>query len=111
MRRDLLVYLAGPLTSTPDYPAVHNIKQAVDIYLQLLSQDIPAICPHLAGAFSDAWTIVSYEQWIAYDLLLLERCTHVLMLPRWQSSPGARREYDHAIKLQKPIVWSIDEIC
>lgn len=69
----------------------------------LIAHGVPAFCPHAGGIFPSAYD-VPYEQWIAYDLAVLARCTHLILLPYWEQSSGARRERDRALELGLP-VW------
>lgn len=109
MRRDLCVYLSGPLTRGHGVTTEENIAAAVRVFLDCIRQGIPAFCPHLGGAFPSAWAI-EYERWIAYDLAMIDRCTHVLMLSGWGTSPGACREYAHARAVGKPIIYALAEL-
>jgi hypothetical protein len=109
MRRDLCVYLSGPLTGAHGYTTEENIAAALRVFLDCIRQGIPAFCPHLGGAFPSAWA-VDYEQWIAYDLAMIGRCTHVLLLPRWDTSPGACREVAYAQARGTPIVRAFAEL-
>jgi hypothetical protein len=107
MRSDVLVYLSGPITPRDGFSVTENITQATRVFCELLRRGIPAFCPHLtAGAF-EVESLIPYETWMAYDLAVIERCTHVLLLPRWRSSPGAVRERAHALCRGIPVVPSV----
>jgi hypothetical protein len=110
MRADLFVYLSGPLTATLGYTVEDNIASALRTYWALLLRGVPAFCPHLAGAFPTAWTLMPREQWLAYDYRVIERATHVLMLPRWETSAGAVDEKTYAEARGLPVVYSIGEL-
>lgn len=110
MRRDLFVYISGPMTAKHGFTVEENVAAGVRVYLDCLKRGIPAFCPHLGGAFPSAWTEVSWEKWLDYDLAVIDRCTHVLMMPRWQESAGAVKERDYAVSIGKPIVHSIDDV-
>jgi hypothetical protein len=109
MNRDVFVYLSGPITAKHGYTVEENVAAAVKVYLECLRRGIPAFCPHLSGAFPSAFN-VDYETWIAYDFAVIERCTHVMMLPRWETSAGAVREKAHAEALGCAVVHSLDEL-
>jgi hypothetical protein len=99
MRPDLFVYLAGPLTARDGWTVEHNVIAALRVYQQLVTAGIPCFCPHLSAEMTE----VEYETWMAHDFAVIDRCTHVLMLPRWESSPGAVREHQYAIAQGKTI--------
>lgn len=95
MKSDVLVYISGPMTAKDGYTIEENTAAGVRVYLDLLKRGIPAFSPHLSGAFPSAWSALSHAEWIAYDFAILDRCTHILMMPRWESSTGARMERDY----------------
>jgi len=108
MRADVLVYLSGPITPRDGFTVADNMAQATRVFVDLLRRGIPAFCPHLtAGAFDVDAGLVDYETWLAYDLAIVARCTHVLMLPRWRSSPGAVRERALALSRTIPVLESV----
>lgn len=110
MRRDLFVYLSGPMTAKHGVTVEENVAAGVNVFLDLMQRGIPAFCPHLSGAFPSAWTDVTWERWLDYDLAVIDRCTHVLMMDRWHLSAGAIKERDYAISIGKPVIYSLAEI-
>jgi len=105
----VFVYLSGPITAKDGYTVEQNVAAAVKVYLDCLRRGIVAFCPHLSAAFPSAFDI-AYETWMAMDLAVIERATHVLMLERWETSSGARRELEHALALGRAISYSLDEL-
>jgi hypothetical protein len=110
MRRDVFVYISGPMTAKHGFMVEENVAAGVRVFLECLRRGIPAFCPHLSGAFPSAWSDVGWETWLDYDLAVIDRCTHVLMLPRWETSAGATKEHDYARATGKPIITSLDEV-
>jgi hypothetical protein len=110
MRRDLFVYISGPMTAKDGHSIEENVAAGVRVYLDSLARGIPAFCPHLSGAFPSAWTAMSWDAWLAYDFAIIDRCTHVLLMPRWESSAGAVKELAYAESILKPIIYSLDEL-
>jgi hypothetical protein len=51
MRRDLFVYISGPMTAKDGHTIEENVAAGVRVYLDSLARGIPAFCPHLSGAF------------------------------------------------------------
>jgi hypothetical protein len=95
MRSDVFVYISGPMTANDGRTIEQNTADGVAVYLDLLKLGLPAFSPHLSGGFPSAWTALSHAEWIAYDKAVLDRCTHLLMMPRWESSKGARMEREY----------------
>jgi hypothetical protein len=110
MRRDVFVYISGPMTPKHGFTAEQNVAEGVKTYIEVLKLGFPAFCPHLSGLFPSAWTDIRWETWIDYDLAVIERCTHVLMMPRWIESVGAVKEREFAIERKKPIAFSTPEL-
>lgn len=106
----LLVYLSGPITSKDGVSVEENVAAALKVFLMCVELGIPAICPQLTGAFPSAWSEVSYEQWMVHDFGVIERCSHVLLLPRWETSAGAQREKAYAESIGVPVVTSFDAL-
>lgn len=102
MRPDALVYISGPLTPKNNRSLEANVAAAVTAYLQLIAAGIPAFCPHLSAIAPGAFDI-DYEAWMAYDLAVLDRCTHVLTLDGWKDSAGALREVARAHEKGIPV--------
>lgn len=110
MRRDVFVYISGPMTAKHGRTVEENVADGLRVYLECLRAGIPAFSPHLSGAFPSAWSVMSWEEWLRYDEAVIDRCTHVLMMPRWELSAGAIAEREYALKIGKPIIHSIAEI-
>lgn len=105
----VFVYLSGPITAKNGRTVEQNVAAAVGVYWQLLAAGVPAFCPHLSGAFPTAFTI-DYETWLQYDFAVIDRCTHVLMLPNWHESAGALREMDYADRQGKPVFSQVETL-
>lgn len=109
MRSDVFVYLAGPVTPQQGYTAEDNVASALKVYWECLRAGIPAFCPQMSGAFPTTFSI-EYDIWIDYSYQVIKRCTHLLMLPRWQESSGAKLEFEYANQIQIPVVMSLEEL-
>lgn len=110
MRRDVFVYISGPMTAKHGFSVEENVAAGLRVFLDAIRRGIPAFSPHLCGAFPSAWTDVPWDTWLAYDLAVIDRCTHVLLLPRWETSAGAVKEREYALAIGKPLIMSIDEV-
>lgn len=110
MRHDVFVYISGPMTPKLGFTAEQNVAEGVKTYIEVLKLGIPAFCPHLSGIYPSAWTELTWETWLNYDLAVIERCTHMLMMPRWKESTGAQKEYEFAVTRRKPVAWSLEEL-
>lgn len=110
MRRDLFVYLSGPMTARDGFLMEENVAAGLRVHLDLLRQGIPNFCPQLSGAFPSAWADVPWEHWLDFDKAVIDRCTHVLMLPRWESSKGALVEKAYAESIGVPVLFGVADL-
>jgi hypothetical protein len=110
MRRDVFVYLSGPMTAKQGYTVEQNVHAGLRAHLDLLQRGIPNFCPHLGGGYPSAWTDVPWDAWLEYDLAVIDRCTHLLMLPRWETSAGALKEKAYAEQRGVPVLFTLDEL-
>jgi hypothetical protein len=108
MRRDVLVYLSGPMTAKDGHTIESNVAIGVEALVACLKAGVPAFCPHLSGGFPSCWQLIDWETWIAYDLAVIDRCTAMIMLPRWQTSQGACVEREYALSLGMMVFDSLD---
>lgn len=110
MKTNVLVYISGPMTANDGRTIEQNTADGVAVFLDLLQRGIPAFSPHLSGAFPSAWTALTHQQWIDYDFAIIDRCTHMLMMPRWKKSKGASLEFEYAMDRRTPIAFSVEEL-
>lgn len=110
MRRDRFVYISGPMTASGSHTIEDNVVDGLRVYWALLRRGIPAFCPHLSGLYPTAWGLLDHTEWVEYDRRVIDRCTHVLLLPRWEASLGARLEKAYAEEIGVPVVYSIAEL-
>jgi len=110
VRRDVFVYISGPMTAKHGFTVEENVAAGLRVFLDALKRGIPVFCPHLSGAFPSAWSDVPWDRWLDYDLAVIDRCTHVLMLPRWETSAGALKEREYAVSIGKPVITSLDDL-
>jgi len=110
MRDDRFVYLSGPITARDGCTVEENVASAVKVYLALVAAGVPTFCPQLSAIFPSAWTQATYEQWMTQDLAVIARCSHLLLLPRWETSPGAMREKAYAEAIGVTVVGSIEAL-
>jgi hypothetical protein len=99
-----VVYVAGPLTQGD---MAVNIRKAIDAANELRDMGYTPIVPHL----SFYWHTIhqrEYEDWLAMDFELIERCDVMLRIPGY--SPGADREVAEAVRIGIPVFDSISDL-
>lgn len=105
----MLVYLSGPISEAHGYTVEQHVEAAVAVYFSLVAQGIDVLCPHLSALFPGGHAI-SYERWMALDFAMIDVCSHVLMLPRWETSAGAVREKTYAEQQGKIVCLHISSL-
>lgn len=105
MRTDVFVYMAGPITARNGYSIEDNRKMTEKALYELLRAGIPCFMPPIIPH-----TEVDYETCLLYDNVAIARCTAMVMLPRWNESPGALKERALAIELDMEIFDSVEEL-
>lgn len=98
------VYISGPIalggTLPPDQIAL-NIErfEVAEIELRLLGHD-PVNPSKLHGGLDNELTNrKAWHEYMRTDIAALVECDGILLLPRWQLSPGARLESHIAFTL------------
>ena len=105
----MIVYLAGPMTPKDGYTLEQNVEAASTVYFRLVRERVPTFCPHLGASLQNSFD-TSYETWLRYAYVVIDQCTHVLMLPRWETSYGATLERSYALRKGKQVVYDVEEL-
>lgn len=99
MRKDLLIYISGPITPRDGFSVEQNVANSLPIFFECLRRGWPAFLPHTHGSFPTAHMVMNHTEWLEYDMMIINRCTHMLMLPRWERSEGSIIERNHALEI------------
>lgn len=100
------VYLSGPITSPTPEGLRANIAKGAAMAKRIweLGPDFGVHCPHLNSDFEGAEKI-PHEQYMRFDLRMLEACDVVVMIDGWHASKGACEEHKHAVIEGIPIIY------
>lgn len=90
------IYISGPITGTTDY-----MERFARAEAQLEAEGYAVINPAKVNAMLPEET--SYEQYMNMSMTMLEDADMIYMLEGWETSGGARREFDRARAEGKPI--------
>ena len=98
------LYVAGPYSSPDPVERERNTERAMEMGLALLTESHHPFIPHLSHVF-DSWATehglsTPYDTYLQWDTAFLAICDGVVWLG---SSPGADRELELAVRLDKPI--------
>jgi len=106
-----VIYIAGRYRDKRgEYYVRCNIREAERAALFVWMSGGAALCPHkntagLGGAYGIADNV-----WLEGDMELLKRCDAVWMLPGWESSEGAEREFSFAFNNNIPRLYDQHDV-
>jgi hypothetical protein len=108
-----LIYVAGKYTGKTWSEIEDNIRKAEEVSIQLIQRGWAVITPHKNTGHYEIYEKVAgitYNDWIEISKTLLSKCDAIIMLHGWQSSKGARIEYDFACEMGMPIYTEVPDL-
>jgi hypothetical protein len=111
-KRLKILYISGKFSKIPDGDDDHhhgidqNILDASRYALRAAKYGWAPFTPHKNTAGFQHVKEIPYTFWMDVCLTFVERSDAILMLPGWESSPGATREHDLACELGIPIYYA-----
>lgn len=94
----MLLYTAGKYAGKNEGEKFANIGIAAQVAIELWNDGHVVICPHMNTMDFEHYTNLENRDFVERDLLIVERCDGIVMLPGWKESRGAVREWEHAIQ-------------
>jgi len=101
------VFICGPLRADTTERMDVNIKRATYVALKYWREGYNVYCPHMNSGSLHG--LAPDKTFLAAALEELERSDIIVMLPGWRESKGSCVEYDRAIKLNKEILFEVEE--
>lgn len=99
----ITVYLSGKMTGLSENEYKLTFKKAEEFY-KGCGYNVINPCD-LSKEVLDRKPNATYEDFMAEDLKVISKCTHIAMLEGWETSPGAKREKAEAERLGKGIMF------
>jgi len=108
MKKNNLVYIAGPISAPTLEEKYTNIDKGKKVAELLAEKGINFFCPHTHSA--DFGHLAPVGFWYEQDLKFLAICDLFLLLPGWEDSKGCLVEKEFAVLNNKKIFYSIDDL-
>lgn len=106
-----LVYVSGPYRADTLLAIMHNIAGAWEDAAMIWRMGGCAICPHMNTAgFSEIFgpnSVITGEQCIQGDLVMIARCDAIFMRSGWEDSMGANIERAFAATHSIPVYYAL----
>lgn len=97
-----VAFICGPYTAKTHYEVECNIRWAEAVAIKYWKLGYAVICPHKNTAHLEG--LAPDEVWNEGYLELVRRSDVIVLLPLWNKSPGATREYYQAAALKKEVI-------
>ena len=110
--KPLIVYVSAPYSADTEEGRLTNTINAIQAGIGVMQKGHYSLIPHLSH-FTDSYARdvmgvnFTWEQWMAQDIALLEKCDAILYLA---SSKGADIELAKAKELGLQIFYSLDDV-
>lgn len=104
----MILYISLPITGKCE---LAQRKKAFDIQQKLEQNGFDVVNPfELGDRLKKSFQLIgkadpTYEDYMREDLNNLEDCTHILLCEGWKLSNGCVREAEHALLLEKNILF------
>lgn len=109
-RRRPITFIIGPYAGSPA-EITKNIQSPEEAAISVWKVGFAAFTPHLNTAhFEEKASVVSAEDFQAFDLELLRHVDAVLTFGDWQQDSVAKEKVEYAKKLGKRVFTSADEL-
>lgn len=106
----MLIAIAGPYSASTEEKKAENLRRMNEVAAQVLQRGhVPMIGANMALPmlkFIDD-KAQHYEAIMKISLGIVERCDAILMIGE---SPGANRERDLMLSLNRPVYWKLEEL-
>ena len=93
----MIIYISGAITNDPDYRDKFAVAEMTIKYFGHTPLN-PCCLP-------DGLT---WEQYMKIDLAMIDVADAICLLPDWQQSRGAIREFTHAVAKDKQVIFYED---
>lgn len=105
-----IIFVSGPYRGKGrgECEILDNIRRAEALAIKVWRSGGVCICPHLNTAFFGGRAPDNI--WLKGDLEIVSRCDALIMISGWKKSTGAQYERKLALKLKKPVFYSIDKL-
>lgn len=99
-----LYYLAHPYSAGTARVRIQNVENCITIVNKLLDMGYyvyaPIVMTHPLHLEKDR----SWEEWIAFDTIFMDKCDGLILSGNWRDSRGCKLERDYFLEQKKEIL-------
>jgi len=107
------IYIAGPITPRSQnknhIEYLHNVARMLDAWLVLSSAGWAPYCPALDFLFFFLSYGLREEDVKRVSFAWLDASEAAVFLPGWETSPGAKDEFEFSVRQGKKIFYSLED--
>lgn len=105
------IYIAGPYSADTPAEVDANVQRAIDAGIAVIKKGHVPYIPHLSHwvdkRASELNQPITWDEWMEIDSVWLSACDALLYLA---PSPGANRELAQALREDKQVFYSVDDM-
>ena len=105
-----IIFIAGAYMSSEPSNINKNIKLAEQHSIELWNRGYKVFCPHLNTQNFEVKSEAKEDAYKEFDMIMLQCCDAIFALPSWKDISVANEEIEEAMRLGKPIFYSLDEL-
>jgi hypothetical protein len=105
-KRNIIIYVSGKYSGEID----NNIQIARHFAIKIWEMGYTTLCPHLNTAHFEQDCKCGYDDYIQGDLVMLECCNGIFLLPYWEESSGAKLELAEATNKRIKVFTELQEL-
>ena len=99
----MLIYVSGKISAPTPEEVAKNVEMAAQVAGAWMQAGHSVICPHTnSDGIVKAGFDFTHAEWMAADLTMVARCDALVMVQGWETSKGAKEEYEYAKSLGIP---------
>jgi hypothetical protein len=116
MKYNKAIYIAGRLSKNEDHSVadavqyLQNVSKMMETAQRIKEAGYSVLVPALDLLMGMKFGYETYDDYFNNNLIWVAKSDAVFLVPTWETSPGTRREMQHAIDNGVPVFDRLDEM-